>query len=194
MSRRDELIAARERAGMSRAALAGLIGVNRSHVHHVETGVRNPSIALMRRWAVALKASSPIWTAEDVERVSLHESRWARALSPRRGARHDPGGAAISSALSAAVMATPRPAFKRPLSSGSAGARRRPWCSRSRMADCAARLRLPGCVGRAFRSAIPGPRGPGACRQGFLPRGENAGRPTKRRSGRDVRPACRAWD
>ena len=71
MSRRDELIAARERAGLSRAALAKLLGVNRSHVHHVETGVRNPSVALMRRWAVALKADSPIWTAEDVERVSL---------------------------------------------------------------------------------------------------------------------------
>ena len=96
MSRRDELIAARERAGLSRAALAGLLGVNRSHIHHIETGVRNPSVALMRRWAVALKADSPIWTAEDVERVNCR-SRWARALSPRRGARHEPSGAAISS-------------------------------------------------------------------------------------------------
>ena len=79
MTRRDELIAARERAGLSRAALAGLIGVNRSHVHHVETGVRNPSIALMRRWAVALKASTSIWSHEDAERVSLHISKRRRA-------------------------------------------------------------------------------------------------------------------
>ena len=71
MDRRDELIAARERAGMSRAALAGLIGCNRSHVHHVETGVRNPSVALMRRWGMALKSDLPIWTDEDMERVSL---------------------------------------------------------------------------------------------------------------------------
>ena len=71
MTRRDELIAARERAGLSRAVLAGLIGVNRSHVHHVEIGVRNPSPALMRRWAVALKSDLPIWTDEDMERVSL---------------------------------------------------------------------------------------------------------------------------
>jgi DNA-binding XRE family transcriptional regulator len=79
MTRRDELIAARERAGLSRAALGALIGVNRTHIHHVEAGNRNPSIALMRRWAVALKAGSKIWTDEDAERVSLHiETRLAK--------------------------------------------------------------------------------------------------------------------
>jgi transcriptional regulator with XRE-family HTH domain len=71
MTPRENLIAARKEAGLSRSALAALIGVNRSHVHHVETGIRNPSVALMRRWAIALKPSSPIWTDEDIERMSL---------------------------------------------------------------------------------------------------------------------------
>jgi transcriptional regulator with XRE-family HTH domain len=71
MTPRESLIAARKEAGLSRSALAALIGVNRSHVHHVETGIRNPSVALMRRWAIALKPNSPIWTDEDIERMSL---------------------------------------------------------------------------------------------------------------------------
>jgi DNA-binding XRE family transcriptional regulator len=68
---RENLIAARTEAGLSRIALARLLGVNRTHVHHVEVGRRNPSVALMRRWAVALQPSAPIWSAEDIERVSL---------------------------------------------------------------------------------------------------------------------------
>ena len=68
---RENLIAARKEAGLSRPALAKILGICRAHVHHCETGFRNPSIALMRRWAMAIKSSSRIWTDEDVERVSL---------------------------------------------------------------------------------------------------------------------------
>jgi transcriptional regulator with XRE-family HTH domain len=71
MSPREALIAAREMAGLSRAALGGMLGVTRAHVRHVETGARNPSVALMRRWAIALKPNAPIWTDQDIERVSL---------------------------------------------------------------------------------------------------------------------------
>jgi DNA-binding XRE family transcriptional regulator len=71
MTPRESLIAAREQAGLSRIALARLLGVNRTHVHHVEVGRRNPSVALMRRWAIALKPNSPIWTDADIERMSL---------------------------------------------------------------------------------------------------------------------------
>jgi transcriptional regulator with XRE-family HTH domain len=71
MTQREELIAAREMAGLSRAALGGMLGVTRAHIRHVETGARNPSAALMRRWAIALKPNSPIWTDEDIERMSL---------------------------------------------------------------------------------------------------------------------------
>jgi transcriptional regulator with XRE-family HTH domain len=71
MTPRENLIAARKDAGLSRAVLAGLLGVGRAHIHHVEMGVRNPSPALMRQWAITLKPSSPIWTAEDIERMSL---------------------------------------------------------------------------------------------------------------------------
>ena len=69
MSPRESLIAARKEAGLSRAALGALIGVNRTHIHHVEAGTRNPSPALMRRWAIALQPSSPIWTDADIARV-----------------------------------------------------------------------------------------------------------------------------
>lgn len=71
MTQREALIAARKEAGLSRIALARLLGVNRTHVHHVEVGRRNPSPALMRQWAIALKPGSPIWTDEDIERMSL---------------------------------------------------------------------------------------------------------------------------
>jgi transcriptional regulator with XRE-family HTH domain len=71
MTPRESLIAARKEAGLSRPALAKVLGICRSHVHHCEIGVRNPSPALMRRWAIALKPSSPIWTDADIERMSL---------------------------------------------------------------------------------------------------------------------------
>jgi transcriptional regulator with XRE-family HTH domain len=71
MTPRESLIAAREQAGLSRGALARMLGVTRPHVSHVEMGRRNPSVALMRRWAIALKPNAPIWTDQDIERVSL---------------------------------------------------------------------------------------------------------------------------
>jgi transcriptional regulator with XRE-family HTH domain len=71
MNPRENLIAARMLAGLSRPALAKMLGISRSHIHHVEIGVRNPSPELMRRWAIALKPSSPIWTDADIERMSL---------------------------------------------------------------------------------------------------------------------------
>ena len=86
MSPRESLIAAREQAGLSRIALARLLGVNRTHIHHVEVGRRNPSVALMRRWAVALKPSSPIWPAEDIERVSLQVKVGKSVLAKARRA------------------------------------------------------------------------------------------------------------
>jgi DNA-binding XRE family transcriptional regulator len=80
MTRRDELIAARERAGLSRAALGALIGVNRTHIHHVESGTRNPSWDLMMRWTKALKApGSKIWAADEKRFESLNEASFARA-------------------------------------------------------------------------------------------------------------------
>ena len=56
MAPRESLIAARKEAGLSRIALAELLGFNRTHVHHVEMGRRNPSVALMRRWAMRSQA------------------------------------------------------------------------------------------------------------------------------------------
>jgi transcriptional regulator with XRE-family HTH domain len=86
MTTRESLIAAREQAGLSRGALARMLGVTRHHVSHVEMGRRNPSVALMRRWAVALKPSSPIWAAEDIERVSLQVKVGKSVLAKTRRA------------------------------------------------------------------------------------------------------------
>jgi predicted transcriptional regulator len=52
--RRQALIEARERLGVSRAQLAHLLGVSRSFIYEVELGTRNPSLFNMLRWRDAL--------------------------------------------------------------------------------------------------------------------------------------------
>lgn len=53
-SARIALIRRREELQMSRPELAGRINVCRHYVFSIETGNRNPSLALMQRWARAL--------------------------------------------------------------------------------------------------------------------------------------------
>jgi DNA-binding XRE family transcriptional regulator len=54
MSGRPGLVRARRHLGLSRAELAKQIGVRRETVFSVETGLRDPSLAVMTRWAEAL--------------------------------------------------------------------------------------------------------------------------------------------
>ena len=48
------LIQAREHRGWMQKDLAGRIGTNAGTISRVESGVREPSLALMQRWAKAL--------------------------------------------------------------------------------------------------------------------------------------------
>jgi transcriptional regulator with XRE-family HTH domain len=62
MAERTELIEAREKRGLSRAALAVAMGnASRHYIYHVEMGQRNPSMDFMMRW---LKALGPDATVE----------------------------------------------------------------------------------------------------------------------------------
>ena len=54
MAARKALIKAREERGFSRPELAEKVGVTRHYIHYVETGIRNPSLAVMHRWVKAL--------------------------------------------------------------------------------------------------------------------------------------------
>ncbi len=45
----------REKRGMTQAALAKKVGVHQVSITRIETGVRNPSMALLQRLAQALK-------------------------------------------------------------------------------------------------------------------------------------------
>jgi transcriptional regulator with XRE-family HTH domain len=54
MSKRTDLIRARERLLLTRPQLAKRLGIGRVAVYRVEEGMRDPSAALMRRWVKKL--------------------------------------------------------------------------------------------------------------------------------------------
>lgn len=73
-----ELVAARERAGLTQAEVARLMGISQSAVARIESGARDPHLSTLRRYAVAVGVT--------VEHVLEHPSRArsdARPYLPR---------------------------------------------------------------------------------------------------------------
>jgi DNA-binding XRE family transcriptional regulator len=54
MSERTQLIRAREHLGLTRPEFAKRIGASRHYIFVIETGLRDPSAAMMRRWVEGL--------------------------------------------------------------------------------------------------------------------------------------------
>ena len=63
--RRQALIDARERAGLSQKELAEKLGVRRDSLLMIEIGKRHPSFALMARWTRELGAGFEIWDVDE---------------------------------------------------------------------------------------------------------------------------------
>lgn len=72
-SQRTLLIQARERRGMSRDALADSLKLSRHYVFRVEMGLRNPSHAVMVRWAKALNTTMDFFRDDEPQPQSAAE-------------------------------------------------------------------------------------------------------------------------
>lgn len=64
---RVRLIEAREAKGLTRNALADLLGLHRAYVSRVERGVRNPRLEIMIRWAKFLGCSMDVFDNDTAE-------------------------------------------------------------------------------------------------------------------------------
>jgi transcriptional regulator with XRE-family HTH domain len=91
MSDRVDLIAARERLGLSRRELGKAIGVVYPMIFRVETGQQDPSLAVMRRWVEALGPSVTLDLFRQppvAEPVSLRLDRQQRKFASQKAQLH----------------------------------------------------------------------------------------------------------
>lgn len=60
----------REKRGISQSQLAKLSGVSRPMIHHLENGIRNPTVIVFHALATALKADLPKMIREITRQLS----------------------------------------------------------------------------------------------------------------------------